>query len=49
MTPEIRRALIDEAHNGAYPQAIGAEARRPDYEAMHLYNTPLPLIRLLPK
>jgi len=42
MTPEIRRALIDEAHNGAYPQAIGAEARRPDYEAMHLYNTPLP-------
>ncbi len=40
--PDIRQRLIHAAHHGTYPRAIGAEARRPDYHAMRVFDQPLP-------
>jgi N-acyl-D-amino-acid deacylase len=40
--PDIRRQLIHEAHEGPYPDAIGGEARRPNYKAMEIYARPFP-------
>ena len=34
--PDTRRRLINEANNGEYGRAVGAEARRPDYEHMRV-------------
>jgi N-acyl-D-aspartate/D-glutamate deacylase len=42
MDMELRKRLIRSAHCGKYPRAIGAEARRPDYDAMRLFDQPLP-------
>jgi N-acyl-D-amino-acid deacylase len=40
--PEVRKQLIHAAHYGDYPRAIGAEARRPDFDAMRIFDQPLP-------
>jgi N-acyl-D-aspartate/D-glutamate deacylase len=40
--PDVRKRLIHAAHHGDYPKAIGAEARRPDFEAMRIFDHPLP-------
>ena len=40
--PDVRQRLIYAAHHGTYPKAIGAEARRPDYHALRLFDQPLP-------
>ncbi|MBO0732707.1 MAG: amidohydrolase family protein, partial [Acidimicrobiaceae bacterium] len=40
--PDVRQKLIHAAHHGAYPKAIGAEARRPDYDAMCVFDQALP-------
>ena len=40
--PDTRRRLINEANNGEYGGAVGAEARRPNYEHMRVLLRPLP-------
>jgi N-acyl-D-aspartate/D-glutamate deacylase len=40
--PDARKRLIEEANSGQYGGAIGAEARRPDYERMRVLLRPLP-------
>ena len=40
--PDTRRRLIEEASGGQYGRAVGAEARRPDYENMRVFLRPLP-------
>ena len=40
--PETRARLVHAAHNGPYKQAIGGEARRPDFERMRVMDSPLP-------
>lgn len=40
--PEIRMRLIDDAENGSYTNAIGAEARRPDFDRMRVLDGPVP-------
>jgi N-acyl-D-aspartate/D-glutamate deacylase len=40
--PDTRRRLIEEANGGQYGGAVGAEARRPDYENMRVFLHPLP-------
>jgi N-acyl-D-aspartate/D-glutamate deacylase len=40
--PATRRRLIHEAHHGEYGRAIGAEARKPDFSAIRIFNKPLP-------
>ena len=38
----LRRKLVDEANHGDYGRAIGAEAPRPDYTRMRVYDHPVP-------
>jgi N-acyl-D-amino-acid deacylase len=38
----LRRKLVDEANHGDYGRAIGAEAPRPDYTRMRVYDRPVP-------
>jgi N-acyl-D-amino-acid deacylase len=38
----LRRKLVDEANHGNYGRAIGAEAPRPDYTRMRVYDNPIP-------
>lgn len=40
--PEIRKRLVWTAHFGDYPRAIGAEARRPEFDRMAVLRSPLP-------
>ncbi len=40
--PAVRERLIRAAHQGPYGRAIGAEARRPDFERMRVLDSPLP-------
>jgi N-acyl-D-aspartate/D-glutamate deacylase len=40
--PDTRRRLVEEANHGDYGHAVGAEARRPDYEHMRVVLRPLP-------
>jgi N-acyl-D-amino-acid deacylase len=40
--PDVRKLLIHAAHHDEYPRAIGAEARRPDFDAMKVFDHPLP-------
>jgi N-acyl-D-amino-acid deacylase len=40
--PEIRRKLVWTAHHGDYPVAIGAEARRPEFERMIVLRQAIP-------
>ena len=39
--PETRAKLIHEAHHGEYGTAVGAEARKPDYEWVFVMGDPL--------
>ncbi|MGW0661596.1 N-acyl-D-amino-acid deacylase family protein [Streptodolium elevatio] len=43
--PDTRAKLVDIADNGPYGRAIGAEARRPDFERMRVYDRPMPPLR----
>lgn len=36
---------MDVAENGPYGRAIGAEARRPDFDRMRVYDRPMPPLR----
>jgi N-acyl-D-amino-acid deacylase len=45
MTPEVRRRLIHSAHHGTYARAIGAEARKPDFERLLVMDAPMPPYR----
>jgi N-acyl-D-amino-acid deacylase len=38
----VRERLVRSAHDGPYRQAIGGEARRPDFERMQVMDSPLP-------
>jgi len=40
--PDVRRRLIDAAHNEVITQSVGAEPRRPKYESLLVLNDPLP-------
>ncbi|MBB82891.1 MAG: hypothetical protein CL931_03675 [Deltaproteobacteria bacterium] len=39
--PERRARLVHEAHHGEYGQAVGAEARKPDYDWVLIMGDPL--------
>ena len=40
--PEVARGLVAAAARGDYGRAIGAEARRPDFDRVYLMDRPLP-------
>ena len=40
--PQIKRQLIDAAHHGAYARAVGAEARKPNWDELRVYTGPFP-------
>jgi N-acyl-D-aspartate/D-glutamate deacylase len=40
--PEVRKRLVWTAHHGEYPRAIGAEARRPEFDRMVVLRHPVP-------
>jgi N-acyl-D-aspartate/D-glutamate deacylase len=40
--PSVRERLVKAAHEGDFGRAIGAEARKPDYERMRVLDQPLP-------
>jgi len=40
--PALRARLVQEAKNGNYGQSIGADARKPDWDALFVYDGPLP-------
>jgi N-acyl-D-aspartate/D-glutamate deacylase len=37
--PEVRAQLVHEAHHGPYGRAIGAEARKPDWNLLHIVES----------
>jgi N-acyl-D-aspartate/D-glutamate deacylase len=37
--PRVRARLVQAAHQGSYPEVFGAEARRPDYEALAIMRS----------
>lgn len=39
--PEMRARLVHEAHHGEYGEAVGAEARKPDYDWVLIMGDPL--------
>ncbi|GAA4951714.1 amidohydrolase family protein [Yinghuangia aomiensis] len=43
--PETRARLVEIALNGPYGRAIGAEARKPDFDRMRVYDRPMPPLR----
>jgi N-acyl-D-amino-acid deacylase len=40
--PDVRARLVWSGNHGAYGRAIGAEARKPDFERMRVFDRPLP-------
>jgi N-acyl-D-aspartate/D-glutamate deacylase len=40
--PDVRKRLVYAAHHGDYGRPIGAEARRPDYDLMRVFERPVP-------
>jgi N-acyl-D-aspartate/D-glutamate deacylase len=40
--PEVREQLVKAAEHGDYGRAIGAEARKPEYEKLFVMRSPLP-------
>jgi N-acyl-D-amino-acid deacylase len=42
--PEIRAQLVAAAANGTYSPAIGAEARKPDFDTLRIFDSVLPEI-----
>jgi N-acyl-D-amino-acid deacylase len=45
--PELRRVLVEEARTGDYGHAFGAEARKPDWSLVRVYDGPMPPHRLV--
>jgi N-acyl-D-aspartate/D-glutamate deacylase len=45
LDPTTRAALVHEAMHGPYGQAIGAEARQPEWDWVWVYDSPLPPYR----
>jgi N-acyl-D-aspartate/D-glutamate deacylase len=42
MDPDVRRRLVQAAREESYGEAVGAEARRPNYNAVVVVDSPLP-------
>ena len=40
--PALRAKLVDAAHHGNYGRAIGAEARKPDFDWIRILDQPVP-------
>jgi N-acyl-D-aspartate/D-glutamate deacylase len=40
--PDVRKKLVYAAHHGDYGRPIGAEARKPDYDVMRIFERPVP-------
>jgi N-acyl-D-aspartate/D-glutamate deacylase len=40
--PDVRKRLVYAAHHGDYGRPIGAEARKPDYDMMRVFERPVP-------
>jgi N-acyl-D-aspartate/D-glutamate deacylase len=40
--PDVRKKLVWSGHHGEYGRAIGAEARKPDFERMWVIDRPIP-------
>ena len=40
--PTVREQLIKAAHHGDYGPAVGAEARKPDYDMIRVWQRPVP-------
>ncbi len=40
--PEVRKRLVHAAHHSEFGRAIGAEARRPDFDLMRVLERPIP-------
>lgn len=40
--PEVRARLVHSAHHGNYGHAVGAEARKPKWERLWVYDKPMP-------
>jgi N-acyl-D-amino-acid deacylase len=38
--PELRARLVREAHHGHYPESVGTEARKPNYENFTILSSP---------
>jgi N-acyl-D-aspartate/D-glutamate deacylase len=43
--PATRERLVDAAHHGNYGEAVGTEARKPDYDNMFVLDSPVPPYR----
>jgi N-acyl-D-aspartate/D-glutamate deacylase len=42
LDPSVRERLVKAAHHGDYGPDVGAEARRPDYDLIRVWNDPVP-------
>ena len=42
LDPVVRARLVREAHDGPYRNTFGAEARRPDFDLMRVFDRPVP-------
>jgi N-acyl-D-amino-acid deacylase len=40
--PDVRKRLVYAAHHGDYGHPIGAEARKPDYDILRVFQRPVP-------
>jgi N-acyl-D-aspartate/D-glutamate deacylase len=40
LLPDVRSKLVHAAHHSKYAEAIGAEARKPDYDIIHIMLSP---------
>jgi len=40
--PDVRKKLVYAAHHGDYGHPIGAEARKPDYDVLRIFERPVP-------
>jgi N-acyl-D-aspartate/D-glutamate deacylase len=45
--PEVRARLVHAANHGDYGRAVGAEARRPSWDKLRVYEQPLPPFKTL--
>ncbi len=45
--PAMRQQLVHAAHHGQYGRAIGAEAQKPNYDMVYVFDKPLPPYKTL--
>jgi N-acyl-D-aspartate/D-glutamate deacylase len=45
--PAVRQQLVHAAHHGQYGRAIGAEAQKPNYDMVYVFDKPLPPYKTL--